>query len=1772
MFELKYFGKIATYEEREATTKDPKRPPPFNIEALGMDNTMRRVARRFAMRFMLFAFFVMRGVWPVARIGRLVVVTRYKDVLDVLNKSQHFRVPFGPEMKTLTGGVPFALGLDLKDHRRQRDVLDVVVSRDDTGYVLDRTRYFTEALIKSSGGRIDVMRDLLGRVFTETCSDYFGLDLDDPNAFLDRSMAISALLFADPLGNEDTRSLALNGAVRIRYLVDRAIERTRSDPRKAPIVPVVDRLANHKMTCGGQLTADEIRAMVIGVMTGILPTNTLAAGKMIEELHRSGRLQSAIAAAKAAEDSYQKLVKKLERDSTQANKHMYQRVEEARRANRCLHRHELWKILLEAARLNPALLPGQFRYAPKATTIDGRDVPAGSVLVVATASALRDGAIFDRPRHFDADRVDRMKYEWLMFGDGAHKCLGIHLALEQITEIFQILLSQPEIRPVKHPTGWLSYVGPFPRRFDFEFETILDPRNEEEAEKAEPERHCTAKPQVAEEMISPSTQSLITIAARVDRRNADKLRRMVEALGNPAKPGSAMHTALDKTGIVHFASLSVLETRDPDNAAAESNPYLVLELNVDGKDDEALATIARETKAVLGPVFELVEGTSSTDLLRSFNDCKITLHSLPWGPIGLNFNGTPDCSVGDIERQLAVTTFARKALDHYLKAHKGVSQRPMEALNYIRSLTRPADAVSSKTTRPSDPNHQRDEDKLRGEGIALRKYLIRPTRRRLRISEWTGCDAKIGFQGVIPALQSNAGAFIGLMLLATLLIQGGAIHYAVENRSWLAVAVATAGALVAGVLLGVLFIRNGFDRLVRIANLAGEGVAQGVTALLLVLSGILFVAFVVLRWIAVPAFLVAAAAVSFWAVRRWLPGTSTIGEIGLTVAGVIAITLTVLGVVAAIRRNFRIAVSLAVGGGAAFWALQHWLPYMSPSARIVLAMVSAIILAGVVQWLHLRKKPFPPLVWRVSGWGILFLAVIAAGLLLDIYWAKATVAISATFAWLGTASLAIIGGFVATFLIWAIPTAVFLLILLWHEMGDKVDERPAPIEHIKKIADSENAEGYAQNHITAVTLMKPGPFRKLTLALTLWTIGKEIQYWFRPGFVLNMGTIHYAKWFRLPGTEMMLFLANYDGSWQSYLEDFITKAHEGQSAVWSHGQGFPKTRLLVFHGAADGDRFKRWVRRQQVVTQFWYSRFPQLTTEQIRTNAMIHDGLMRAQTDTSARAWLDCFGTMPRPANFVESEEVQSLVFRGLPNHQYMLCAAVTFDGDDNRRRWLAKLPDKLTFGEQPDVEHGTATFVAFSARGIEKCLGDVDRTGVAAIMEAFPPAFRLGMGSRGRILGDTGTAALDEWRWADVERGEGAALAGPTEAIDALILIYGKSKQACELKLAKHATKLGLYEKDIVTVMTEPTARSKAFARVAGKDGLKELPMYEHFGFRDGISQPVIRGSQRAMKVTDVIDGNDGANDIVEPGELILGYVNSGGYTAPAITLPAERDDDDDLETDSPEFPSRFPRFSGSRDADRRDFGRNGTFLAVRQLKQDVPGFKKFLKEQKKELEGYSGLPAAVGGAITTEWIAAKMMGRWRNGASLIAWPHAMRNRKPPSTPDNDFSYAKDDPQGLRCPFGAHIRRANPRGSLAPDDPQQATIERRHRILRRGRAYGEGNGEKGLLFVGVCADLERQFEFLQQTWIASPFFHGLSNEPDPFTAAPPARGTYEFTIPTPSGAVKMKGVPNFVTMKGGGYFFMPGRSAMRYLARLADKARKPASPGVTIMADAAGS
>ena len=267
---------------------------------------------------------------------------------------------------------------------------------------------------------------------------------------------------------------------------------------------------------GGKLSdasRDEIRAIAIGTLTGLIPTNTLGAGKVLEELMRHPR--------------HFERAKQLARD--------YE--DPAKVAERPQNRDALKAILVEAARLFPALFPGQWRYAPKHTTIGGRAVAGGSVLMVATMSALRDRRMFAEPAAFWPERGNADK-SWLMFGTASHVCFGIHVAMEQFTEIFALLLSRPDIRSSTQEAGWLSYIGPFPRRLDMLFTTDVAPR----------------------------TQEMITIQARV-RPDVDlgDLQRQLEALGNPASHDSGLGKALRDTNLVHFASLAAFDVKDPDD-------------------------------------------------------------------------------------------------------------------------------------------------------------------------------------------------------------------------------------------------------------------------------------------------------------------------------------------------------------------------------------------------------------------------------------------------------------------------------------------------------------------------------------------------------------------------------------------------------------------------------------------------------------------------------------------------------------------------------------------------------------------------------------------------------------------------------------------------------------------------------------------------------------------------------------------------------------------------------------------------------------------------------------------------------------------------------------------------------------------------------------------------------------------------------------------------------------------------------------------------------
>jgi len=666
----------------------------------------------------------------------------------------------------------------------------------------------------------------------------------------------------------------------------------------------------------------------------------------------------------------------------------------------------------------------------------------------------------------------------------------------------------------------------------------------------------------------------------------------------------------------------------------------------------------------------------------------------------------------------------------------------------------------------------------------------------------------------------------------------------------------------------------------------------------------------------------------------------------------------------------------------------------------------------------------------------------------------------------------------ATLLIELVIAAAIALggyLLLRREEKDDVPIDVEPmVKDMTEILEREDRPGYVQNHLAGVSVMKPGWVRWVTLRLALWLIGESGAKRSRPGFIDEIGSIHFARWLRLPGTDRLVFLSNYDGSWQSYLEDFIARLQQGLSSVWSNTRDFPKTTKLRFEGAADGARFKRWARRQQVPTRFWYSAYPQLTTQRIRTNAAIRHGFASASTEDEAAEWLSHFGYAGRESLAIR--EIPILAFGGLRTMPFAHCLIVRLPSAQGARRWLKSIESDISYGDR--AAKTSALVVAFTSDGLRR-LG-LDELSLAT----FPIAFQQGMSDprRARSLGDDpGT-----WDWG-------------RDGTDALLMLYNVSSQELQEQVEGRRTEIeefgGSITRDVPIVELKEDVR-------------------EAFGFRDGISQPVMRGTIKASREA------EGMNT-VQPGELVLGYRDNLGIVAPG------------------------PMAQG------QDIGRNGSFLVVRQIEQDPPAFSKHVAEVAAELiKANDPRAPSHDQAELEDWIAAKMMGRWKDGTSLVRHPREPGSKgRHHATPDNAFLFGSEDPDGLRCPFGAHVRRANPRDSFDPGSQKQIDISNRHRILRVGRLYdptSSNSGKPGLLFMCVNADIERQFEFLQQSWILGPSFHGLEDEVDPIVGCTD-KG---MTVPTPNGPLRVPTLAAFVKVLGGGYFFMPGKAAVQELAQ----------------------
>ena len=468
---------------------------------------------------------------------------------------------------------------------------------------------------------------------------------------------------------------------------------------------------------------------------------------------------------------------------------------------------------------------------------------------------------------------------------------------------------------------------------------------------------------------------------------------------------------------------------------------------------------------------------------------------------------------------------------------------------------------------------------------------------------------------------------------------------------------------------------------------------------------------------------------------------------------------------------------------------------------------------------------------------------------------------------------------------------------------------------------------------------------------------------------------------------------------------------------------------------------------------------------------------------------------------------------------------------------WLKTL-ERVAPVTGADRREERAVTLAFTYTGVEK-MGLKDET-----LRSFAIPFREGMYQEDRLrrLGDRRN---DEWQSTVIPGGpvwsanvpvrtgtesEREELASPTAiTVHALLMIYEKDDNCADA-----------WARDIETALAPhgvSVARCLSLElRLDEKTGIGR----EHFGFADGISQPIpfeegsviLPGGEACTK--DKWHG-------VALGDFLLGHTDAhnGEARGPVVLDP------------HPGMPHPSGLITEGAPEGFLNFGLNGSYMVVRELKQDVAQFWESMEKGAKHLRARDPDHTK---DVNADWIADRVIGRNTDGALLC--PKGFLPPDQYGQPQNEFGFFDTDYQGYGCPPGAHVRRANPRDALANDEASKQTLldaANNHRILRRARKYGttlargapDDGEDRGLLFICLNTDIARQFEFVQQTWLLNSTFATLCDETDPLTGPPG-----NFTI-REDPLRRIVQVETFIQMAGGDYFFLPSMPALRYLQAL---------------------
>ncbi len=461
-----------------------------------------------------------------------------------------------------------------------------------------------------------------------------------------------------------------------------------------------------------------------------------------------------------------------------------------------------------------------------------------------------------------------------------------------------------------------------------------------------------------------------------------------------------------------------------------------------------------------------------------------------------------------------------------------------------------------------------------------------------------------------------------------------------------------------------------------------------------------------------------------------------------------------------------------------------------------------------------------------------------------------------------------------------------------------------------------------------------------------------------------------------------------------------------------------------------------------------------------------------------------------------------------------------------------------------------TWTNVVFTASGLKKL--NVPGS------NSFPKAFLEGMAARADYLGDTGDSAPDCWNNLPDQPKPDRSKPNWSK-IDLMILVASDDESQVS-ETAGTSGRLSTY----LTKLFDSSSGLTVLGVIHGETR-EDQAGHEHFGFKDGVSQPGIRGVTPSDEpVANPNQGNPG-QDLLHPGEFVIGYPRQ---------IPSAREGVDGPNPDPGVIAGQ--NFYDSDPAESRvalpAWADHGSFLVFRRLAQDVHAFRSYVTETATQL------------GISPELFGAKLVGRYASGAPLqkpkyfagsTSWPPLTD----PATfnPDladsdslnNDFEY-DDDQDIITVPRAAHIRKAYPRnqvpqqeaGIMNPagdDDSEAESRTQTHRLLRRGIPFGkslwapDGGGlddPRGLLFFAYQSDIARQFEFVQHSWVNDADFPQPGDGKDPIIAQDPTPSPISgcpFHVTQKAGTCPVD-IKRFVKTRGGAYFFSPSIDALKDL------------------------